>query len=73
MGVCIEPDLFQEQTSTLMEDLEFVKFYLENFIIITSGSFKEHLAMVDEVMKQLQLDGFKLNIYKCKFAVSKVQ
>ena len=59
MGVCIEPDLFQEQTSTLMEDLEFVKFYLENFIIITSGSFKEHLAMVDEVMKQLQLDGNK--------------
>ena len=59
MGVCIEPDLFQEQTSTLMEDLEFVKFYLDNFIVITSGSFKEHLAMVDEVMKQLQLDGNK--------------
>ena len=39
MGVCIAPDIFQEQMSALMDILEFVKFYLDNSLVITSGSF----------------------------------
>ena len=56
-----------------MDDLEFVKVYLDNLLIITFESFYEHLAKVEEVMKQLQWDGLKCNIDKCKFAVPKVE
>ena len=55
-----------------MEDLEFVIVYIDNFLVITSGSFKEHFSKVEEVMKQLQLTGIKWNVDKCKFSVSKV-
>ena len=59
MGVYTAPDKFQEQMRALMEKLEFVRVYLDNFIVITSGSFEDHLAKEEEVMKQLQLARFK--------------
>ena len=59
MVFCIAPGIFQDQMSALMENLEFVIFYLDGFLIITSGSFEEHLAKAKEVMKRLQSAGIK--------------
>ena len=73
MGVCIAPYLFQEQMSALTEDLEFVIGYLDDFIIIISGSFEEHLAKVYDVMNQPHPAGIKFKIDKWKFAVPKVE
>ena len=64
MGVCIVPDIFQERMSALMEDFEFVRFYLDNFLVITSGSFEDHVSKVEEVMKRLQLADLKFKIDK---------
>ena len=47
MVVCISPDIFQDQMSSLMDDLDFSRFYLEDLITISSGSFEEHLAKVE--------------------------
>ena len=71
MGVCIEPDLLQEQMSTIMNDLEFVRIYPDNFLAIILVSFEEHLANVEEVTKQLQSNGLKWKIVKCNFALPK--
>ena len=71
IGVCIEPDIFQEQMSALMENLEFFKVYINDFLVIMSISYKEHLAKVKEVMKKLKLSGIKFKIIKCKFTVPK--
>ena len=73
IGVFIALDMFQEQMSALTEDLEFVRVYIGNFIIITYGSFEYHLAKVEEVMNHLQLDGLKFKLDKWKFAVPKVE
>ena len=72
MGVCIYPDIFQDQISAIMDDLELVRVYLDGFLVIASLSFEEHLAKVNKVMKRLQLTGIKCNIDKCKFSVPKV-
>ena len=64
MRVCIALDLFQEQISALMDDLDFFIFYLNNFLIITTGSCTEHLAKGKKVIKWFQLDGIKHNIDK---------
>ena len=72
-GVFIAPDIFQEQMSDLMDDLEFGRFYLDDLPVIILGAFKERLAEVEEVIKQLQLDGIKCKINKCKFAVPKLE
>ena len=73
MGVWIAPYIFQERISALMEDLYFVIFCLEIFIIITSGPFGEHLAKSKDIMKHLHLAGLKFNIDKFKFAVHRVE
>ena len=54
-------------------NLDFVRFYLNNLLVITSGSFEEHVSRVGEVMKKPQLAGIKFKIDKCKFAVPKVE
>ena len=54
MGVCIAPDIFQKQISALMDDLEFVRFYLDDLLVIKLQSFKDHLAKIKEVKKKLQ-------------------
>ena len=57
----------------LMDYLDFVKIHPYGLLVVTSGSFEEHLAKVKEVMKQLQLSGIELNIDKIKFAVTKAE
>ena len=71
MGVYISLGILQEIMRAIMIDLEFVRVYLDNLLIIISGSFEEHLSKVEEVMKQLQLTGIKCRIDKCKFSVPK--
>ena len=73
MVVLIAPDIFQEQMSDLMDNLELVLVYRGDFLIIESRLFEDILAKSKEVMKQLQLAGVKLNIDECKFAVPKVE
>ena len=51
MGVSIASDSFQDQMITLMDNLEFFIVYLDDYFIIKSDSFEEHLAKVKEVMK----------------------
>ena len=58
--------------SALMVNLEFVRIYLKDFLVIESGSFEELSAKVKEVMKQLQLADLKWNIDKCKYALPNV-
>ena len=52
MGVYIAPDIFWEQISALMDDLEFVRVYPNNLIIMTSCTFEEYLVKVKEVLKR---------------------
>ena len=73
MGVCIGPDIFQEKMSSLMDDLEFFRVYLEDFLVVTSGSFEDHLAKVEEVVKRLHSGGLKCEIDNWKFELQKVE
>ncbi len=60
MGINIAPDVFQEKMQALFDDMSFtVKVYLDDLIIITNGSFDNHLTELRKVFhclrdKQLQ-------------------
>lgn len=68
MGVSISPDIFQDKICQLFEDLESVKAYIDDLLVISRGTFEEHLADLDEVMKRLSDAGLKCKIDKCYFA-----
>jgi hypothetical protein len=59
MGLCNSPDIFQEKMSTLMQDLEYVRTYIDDLLVITHGSFEEHIDKPKVVLGRLREAGIK--------------
>ena len=64
MGIMAAPDIFQNKMSDLMNHLEFVRVYLDDLLIITNGSFDDHLAKLGQVLHLLKKVGLKCNLKK---------
>ena len=74
MGIKNSPDIFQQKISDLMEGLEdFIRAYLDDILIITKGTFSDHLEKVAEVLKRLQAAGLQVNLPKSKIAVQELE
>ena len=73
MGLCNSPDIFQEKMSTLMQDLEYVRAYIDDLLIITSGSYADHLEKLGVVLQKLRKAGLKVNAKKSFFAKDELE
>jgi hypothetical protein len=72
MGIKNRPNIFQQKIRDLMEGLEdFIRAYLDDILIITKGSYKDHLQKVAEVLKRRQAAGLQINLPKSNIAVRK--
>ncbi len=67
IGMTGLPDIFQEKMSDLMRSLECVRTYIDDLPIITSGSYNDHLAKLQVVLKRLQKAGLRINMTKSYF------
>jgi hypothetical protein len=56
MGIKIAPDIFQNFMSKLVQDMEYVKTYLDDLLILTNISFKDHLLKLETVLARLSTD-----------------
>ena len=68
MGLSNSPDIFQEKMSQLMEDLEFVRAYIDDLLITSSSTFEDHLEKLELVLQRLRQAGLKVNANKSFFA-----
>ena len=73
MGIAGAPDIFQEKMSDLMRSLEYIRTYIDDLVIITMGTFDEHLTSVEAVLKRLKRTKLRVNIRKSNFAQDKVE
>ena len=65
MGLCNSLDIFQEKMNELFADLEVVnKAYTDDLLIITKGSWQDHLDKLEIVLARLQEAGLKANMRK---------
>jgi hypothetical protein len=53
MGIKIAPDIFQDVMSKLVQDMEYVKTYLDDLMIITNNSFKGYLLKLEMNLARL--------------------
>jgi hypothetical protein len=53
MGLCNSPDIFQEEMINLMQGLEFTQAYIDDLLILSTGSFSQHLEHLDKVLSHL--------------------
>ena len=72
MGIQNSPDIFQERMSTLMEELEYVRAYIDDLLVITNDSYEDHLRKVRKVLEKLQAFNLKVNLVKSHFAQDEV-
>jgi hypothetical protein len=60
-------DVFQNVMSKLVQDMEYVKTYLDDLLILTNSSFKDHLLKLEMALARLSTSGMRVNISKSKF------
>ena len=73
MGLCNSPDIFQEKMSELMPGLEFARVYIDDLLVISTGSFEDHLPDLDQVLTRLNEAGLKVNTTKSFFARTELE
>ncbi len=73
MGLLNSPDIFQENMSNLFRDLEFVREYIDDLLVTSSGSLTDHLEKVEQVLHRLQKAGLRVNANKSKFCRTEVE
>jgi hypothetical protein len=73
MGIKIDPDVFQDVMSTLVQDMEYVKTYLDDLLILTNNSFKYHPLKLEMVLARLSTAGMKVNISKSTFFAEQIE
>ena len=56
-----------------MQDLEFVRAYIDDLLCITTGSFEDHLEKLDKVLAKLRRAGLKVNAKKSFFAKDELE
>ena len=72
-GICNGPDVFQEKMSELFDGFEYVRAYIDDLLILTKDSFKDHLEKLEEVLKRVREAGLKVNAPKSFFARSELE
>ena len=73
MGISGAPDIFQQKMTTLMANLEFIRVYLDDLLILTKSSFSNHLTKLETVFERLRKANLKVNIAKSGFALSEIE
>jgi hypothetical protein len=56
MGLCNSPDIFQEKLNELFNELEYVRSYIDDILVLLSkeGEFEEHVFQLEQVFTLLQ-------------------
>ena len=56
-----------------MRALEYVRTYIDDLLIITKGTFDDHLSKLQEVLSRLQNAGLRINATKSSFALHEIE
>ena len=53
MGQCNSPDIFQEKMNRIFAGFDYVQANIDNLLIVTNGSFDNHLQDLDMVLEKI--------------------
>ena len=73
MGLCNSLNIFQEKMNKLFSGFNYVGAYIDGLLVITKGSFEEHLNHLDTVLEKLETSGLKINATKFCFAAHELE
>jgi hypothetical protein len=66
-GLTCSPDIYQEKISEVFIIMTFVIVYKDNILVLTSGSFDDHLRQLENVFEWLHHNNLQVNAKKSNF------
>ena len=73
MSVAGSPDIFQEKMSDLVRVLIYECTYLDDLLVITKGTFEDHLVKIEAVLTRLKDAKLRVNAPKYAFALHEIE
>ena len=73
MGIKNSPDIFQKVMTNMFCDLEYTSTYLDDILVISDGSYEDHLQKVRTVLTRLEKANFRANVRKCFWGESTLE
>ena len=67
MGICTSGDIFQDKVNELLVDIEGVKTYINDILVLSKGCFVNHIEQLRMIFETLRVSGLKFNAPKCSF------
>jgi hypothetical protein len=62
MGLYNSPDIFQERMYEIFSDLEYLRVYIDNLLVMSCSTFKEHLQRLELVFSWLSEAGLQISL-----------
>ena len=72
MGMCISGDIFQAKVNELLGDIDGVKAYIDDILVLNKGTFKDHIEQLRVCFRRIQAAGLKVNAKKCSFGLKEI-
>ena len=70
MGMCASGDIFRSKVDELLGDIEGVKTYIHDIIVVGKDSFENHIDHLRIIFVILHTAGLKVNATKCSFGLN---
>jgi hypothetical protein len=72
---CLDPDFFKTSCLSLSKIWNMLRqpYYLDDLLILTNRSFKDHLLKLEMVLARFSTTGMRVNISKSKFFAEQIQ
>ena len=64
MGMCASMDIFQAKVNKLLGDIEGVKTYIDDILILSKYSFEKYIEQRRIILGRLRAAGIKVNVPK---------
>ena len=69
MGMVISGDILQDKFNNILGDIEGVKAYIDNILVLNKGTFSDHVEQLIILSPLIRKAGLKINAKKCSFGL----
>ena len=72
MGICALGEIFQAKGDELLSDIEGVKTYSNDILVVIEDIFEKHIEQLRTIFGKLRAAGLKVNAPKCSLGLKEI-
>ena len=69
MDMCASGNIFQAKVDELLGDIEGVKTYINDVLVLSMDCFRKHVEQLITIPGRLRAAGLNINVPKCSFGL----